>query len=194
MQDGKVITTTSTTDGGALAAFNGTTTGDKTHPLQQLIFDVVKGTKAYEMPLPVPHAREGYTFTGWTSQVVFKAGEKAAEGANRLPVFSEEFPYQVIYTAHFKKTKIQFKDTDPKAQPPEGYYKVTYTADQNGRLKRTVPNEQGGTKDEILDTLTNVVVLNKYKDNVIDAPVAVPDKGFKATEGFSFEGLSLIHI
>ena len=188
MQDGKVITTTSTTDGGALAAFNGTTTGDKTHPLQQLIFDVVKGTKAYEMPLPVPHAREGYTFTGWTSQVVFKAGEKAAEGANRLPVFSEEFPYQVIYTAHFKKTKIQFKDTDPKAQPPEGYYKVTYTADQNGRLKRTVPNEQGGTKDEILDTLTNVVVLDKYKDNVIDAPVAVPDKGFEATEGFSFEG------
>ncbi|EFL44006.1 repeat protein [Fannyhessea vaginae PB189-T1-4] len=188
MQDGKVITTTSTTDGGALAAFNGTTTGDKTHPLQQLIFDVVKGTKAYEMPLPVPHAREGYTFTGWTSQVVFKAGEKAAEGANRLPVFSEEFPYQVIYTAHFKKTKIQFKDTDPKAQPPEGYYKVTYTADQNGRLKRTVPNDQGGTKDEILDTLTNVVVLDKYKDNVIDAPVAVPDKGFEATEGFSFEG------
>ena len=188
MQDGKVITTTSTTDGGALAAFNGTTTGDKNHPLQQLIFDVVKGTKAYEMPLPVPHAREGYTFTGWTSQVVFNAGEKAAEGANRLPVFSEEFPYQVIYTAHFKKTKIQFKDTDPKAQPPEGYYKVTYSADQNGRLKRTVPNEQGGTKDEILDTLTNVVVLNKYKDNVIDAPVAVPDKGFTATEGFSFEG------
>ncbi len=188
MQDGKVITTTSTTDGGALAAFNGTTTGDKNHPLQQLIFDVVKGTKAYEMPLPVPHAREGYTFTGWTSQVVFNAGEKAAEGANRLPVFSEEFPYQVIYTAHFKKTKIQFKDTDPKAQPPEGYYKVTYAADQNGRLKRTVPNEQGGTKDEILDTLTNVVVLDKYKDNVIDAPVAVPDKGFEATEGFSFEG------
>ncbi len=188
MQNGKVISTPSHTDGGNLAPFNGTNTGDTGKTTNTLTFDVVKGIKAYEAPLPTPHAKEGYTFTGWTSKVVFAKGETSVDGANRLPVYSEEFPYKVVYTAHFTKTQIAFVGGDTTTEAPEGYYKVTYSADQNGRLSRQISDGQGGTKTETLDTLTNVVVLDKYKDNVIEAPVAVPDKGFEEKGDFEFKG------
>ena len=188
MQNGKVISTPSHTDGGNLAPFNGTGTGDTGKTTNTLTFDVVKGIKAYEAPLPTPHAKEGYTFTGWTSKVVFAKGETSVDGANRLPVYSEEFPYKVVYTAHFTKTQIAFVGGDTTTEAPEGYYKVTYSADQNGRLSRQISDGQGGTKTETLDTLTNVVVLDKYKDNVIEAPVAVPDKGFEEKGDFEFKG------
>ena len=188
MQNGKVISTPSHTDGGNLAPFNGTGTGDTSKTTNTLTFDVVKGIKAYEAPLPTPHAKEGYTFTGWTSKVVFAKGETSVDGANRLPVYSEEFPYKVVYTAHFTKTQIAFVGGDSTTEAPEGYYKVTYSADQNGRLSRQISDGQGGTKTETLDTLTNVVVLDKYKDNVIEAPVAVPDKGFEEKGDFEFKG------
>ena len=188
MQNGKVISTPSHTDGGNLAPFNGTNTGDTDKTTNTLTFDVVKGIKAYEAPLPTPHAKEGYTFTGWTSKVVFAKGETSVDGANRLPVYSEEFPYKVVYTAHFTKTQIAFVGGDTTTEAPEGYYKVTYSADQNGRLSRQISDGQGGTKTETLDTLTNVVVLDKYKDNVIEAPVAVPDKGFEEKGDFEFKG------
>lgn len=188
MKNGKVISTPSHTDGGNLAPFNGTGTGDTGKTTNTLTFDVVKGIKAYEAPLPTPHAKEGYTFTGWTSKVVFAKGETSVDGANRLPVYSEEFPYKVVYTAHFTKTQIAFVGGDSTTEAPEGYYKVTYSADQNGRLSRQISDGQGGTKTETLDTLTNVVVLDKYKDNVIEAPVAVPDKGFEEKGDFEFKG------
>ena len=188
MQNGKVISTPSHTDGGNLAPFNGTGTGDTSKTTNTLTFDVVKGIKAYEAPLPTPHAKEGYTFTGWTSKVVFAKGETSVDGANRLPVYSEEFPYKVVYTANFTKTQIAFVGGDSTTEAPEGYYKVTYSADQNGRLSRQISDGQGGTKTETLDTLTNVVVLDKYKDNVIEAPVAVPDKGFEEKGDFEFKG------
>ena len=188
MQNGKVISTPSHTDGGNLAPFNGTGTGDTSKTTNTLTFDVVKGIKAYEAPLPTPHAKEGYTFTGWTSKVVFAKGETSVDGANRLPVYSEEFPYKVVYTAHFTKTQIAFVGGDSTTEAPDGYYKVTYSADQNGRLSRQISDGQGGTKTETLDTLTNVVVLDKYKDNVIEAPVAVPDKGFEEKGDFEFKG------
>ena len=188
MKNGKVISTPSHTDGGNLAPFNGTGTGDTGKTTNTLTFDVVKGIKAYEAPLPTPHAKEGYTFTGWTSKIVFAKGETSVDGANRLPVYSEEFPYKVVYTAHFTKTQIAFVGGDSTTEAPEGYYKVTYSADQNGRLSRQISDGQGGTKTETLDTLTNVVVLDKYKDNVIEAPVAVPDKGFEEKGDFEFKG------
>ena len=188
MESGKVKSTKSTVAGGDLAPFNGTNTGDTAHSTNTLTFDVVKGTKAYEAPLPIPHAKDGYTFTGWTSKVVFAKGETGVDGANRLPVFSEEFPYKVVYTAHFTKTQIAFVGGDSTAEAPEGYYKVTYSADQNGRLSRQISDGHGGTKTETLDTLTNVVVVDKYKDNVIEAPVAVPDKGFEEKGDFEFKG------
>ena len=188
MKNGKVISTPSHTEGGNLAPFNGTGTGDTGKTTNTLTFDVVKGIKAYEAPLPTPHAKEGYTFTGWTSKVVFAKGETSVDGANRLPVYSEEFPYKVVYTAHFTKTQIAFVGGDSTTEAPEGYYKVTYSADQNGRLSRQISDGRGGTKTETLDTLTNVVVLDKYKDNVIEAPVAVPDKGFEEKGDFEFKG------
>ncbi|MFU9945976.1 InlB B-repeat-containing protein [Fannyhessea vaginae] len=188
MKNGKVISTPSHTEGGNLAPFNGTGTGDTGKTTNTLTFDVVKGIKAYEAPLPTPHAKEGYTFTGWTSKVVFAKGETSVDGANRLPVYSEEFPYKVVYTAHFTKTQIAFVGGDSTTEAPEGYYKVTYSADQNGRLSRQISDGQGGTKTETLDTLTNVVVLDKYKDNVIEAPVAVPDRGFEEKGDFEFKG------
>ena len=188
MENGKVTSKISNVKGGDLSPFNGTNTGDTQHPTSVLTFDAVKGTKAYEVPLPVPHAKDGYTFTGWTSKVVYKRGEEAVEGAGRLPMFSEEFPYKVVYTAHFKKTQVTFVGANDNATPPDGYYKVTYSADQNGRLSREVSDGNGGKKTETLDTLTNVVVIDKYKDNVIEAPVAVPDKGFEEKGDFEFKG------
>lgn len=188
MENGKVTSKISKAAGGDLSPFNGTNTGDTQHPTGVLTFDVVKGTKAYEVPLPIPHAKEGYTFTGWTSKVVYKKDEQAVDGAGRLPVFSEEFPYKVVYTAHFKKTQVTFVGANDNATPPDGYYKVTYSADQNGRLSRQISDGHGGTKTETLDTLTNVVVVDKYKDNVIEAPVAVPDKGFEEKGDFEFKG------
>ena len=188
MENGKVKSTPSKVAGGDLSPYNGTATGDTNNPTGGLTFDIVKGTKAFEAPLPVPHAKEGYTFTGWTSKVVYAAGETAVNGVNRLPVFSEEFPYKVVYTAHFEKTQVTFVGADTNTNPPDGYYKVTYSADQNGRLSREVSDGNGGTKTETLDTLTNVVVIDKYKDNVIEAPVAVPDKGFEEKGDFEFKG------
>ncbi len=188
MENGKVTSKISKAAGGDLSPFNGTNTGDTQHPTGVLTFDVVKGTKAYEVPLPIPHAKEGYTFTGWTSKVVYKKDEQAVDGAGRLPVFSEEFPYKVVYTAHFKKTQVTFVGANDNATPPDGYYKVTYSANQNGRLSRQISDGQGGMKTETLDTLTNVVVVDKYKDNVIEAPTAVPDKGFEEKGDFEFKG------
>ena len=188
MENGKVKSNISNVAGGDLSPYNGTKTGDVQHSTDSLTFDIVKGTKAFEAPLPVPHAKEGYTFTGWTSKVVYAAGDPTVDGVNRLPVFSEEFPYKVVYTAHFTKTQIAFVGGDSTTEAPKGYYKVTYSADQNGRLQRVVPDGHGGTKTETLDTLTNVVVVDKYKDNVIEAPTAVPDTGFVEKGDFEFKG------
>ncbi|MES5160925.1 InlB B-repeat-containing protein [Fannyhessea vaginae] len=181
----KVISQISKTAGGELKPFAFDPSAPATN-VSEIVLDAVQGTKAYQLPLPTPVAKEGFTFVGWTSEDYYD-GQKY-DGANRLPANSQTFDHKIVYIAHFKKTENAFVGSDPKAETPTGYYKVNYTADQNGRLSRQISDGHGGTKDETLDTLTNIVVLDKYKINVIKAPTPVPDKGFKAIDGFTFEG------
>ena len=185
VKDKKVISQISKTAGGELKPFAFDPSAPATN-VSEIVLDAVNGTKAYQLPLPTPVAKEGFTFVGWTSEDYYD-GQKY-EGANRLPANSQTFDHKIVYIAHFKKTENAFVGSDPTAETPQGYYKVNYTADQNGRLSRQISDGHGGTKDETLDTLTNIVVLDKYKINVINAPTPVPDKGFKAIDGFTFEG------
>lgn len=72
-----------------------------------LVYDAIKGTKAYQMPLPTVKAKQGYEFDGWTSQIgSYDAGStklQYADGVSRLPIRSEEQNSpEVIYTAKFK--------------------------------------------------------------------------------------------
>ena len=185
VQNKKVVSQISAQPGGELKPFAFDPKAPEAN-VSEIVLDAVNGTKAYQLPLPTPVAKEGFTFVGWTSEEYFDGNKY--EGANRLPANSQTFDHKIVYIAHFKKTENAFVGSDPNAETPKGYYKVNYTADQNGRLSRQIPDEHGGMKPETLDTLTNVVVIDKYKDNTIDAPTAVPDKGFKATDGFSFDG------
>ena len=72
-----------------------------------LVYDAIKGTKAYEMPLPTVKAKPGFEFAGWTSKIGSSAADSTtleyAPGVNRLPIRSEEQNSpEVIYTANFK--------------------------------------------------------------------------------------------
>ena len=72
-----------------------------------LVYDAIKGTKAYQMPLPTVKAKPGYEFAGWTSQIgSYGSGSTKLEyatGVDRLPIRSEEQNSpEVIYTVKFK--------------------------------------------------------------------------------------------
>lgn len=72
-----------------------------------LVYDAIKGTKAYQMPLPTVKAKPGFEFAGWTSKVgsseVGSHTLQYSDGVNRLPIRSEEQNNpEVIYTANFK--------------------------------------------------------------------------------------------
>lgn len=72
-----------------------------------LVYDAIKGTKAYQMPLPTVKAKPGFEFAGWTSEIgSYDAGStklQYADGVSRLPIRSEEQNSpEVIYTAKFK--------------------------------------------------------------------------------------------
>lgn len=72
-----------------------------------LVYDAIKGTKAYQMPLQTVKAKPGFEFAGWTSKIgSYDAGStklQYADGVSRLPIRSEEQNSpEVIYTAKFK--------------------------------------------------------------------------------------------
>lgn len=72
-----------------------------------LVYDAIKGTKAYQMPLPTFKAKPGFEFAGWTSQIGSYGADPTkleyASGLTRLPIRSEEQNSpEVIYTANFK--------------------------------------------------------------------------------------------
>lgn len=72
-----------------------------------LVYDAIKGTKAYQMPLPTVEAKPGFEFAGWTSQIGSYGADPTkleyASGLTRLPIRSEEQNSpEVIYTANFK--------------------------------------------------------------------------------------------
>ncbi|EPI40845.1 InlB B-repeat-containing protein, partial [Gardnerella vaginalis] len=72
-----------------------------------LVYDAIKGTKAYQMPLPTVKAKPGFEFAGWTSKIgsstLGSTELQYSDGVNRLPIRSEEQNSpEVIYTAKFK--------------------------------------------------------------------------------------------
>lgn len=72
-----------------------------------LVYDAIKGTKAYQMPLPTVKAKPGYEFDVWTSKIgsstLGSTELQYSDGVNRLPIRSEEQNSpEVIYTVHFK--------------------------------------------------------------------------------------------
>ncbi len=72
-----------------------------------LVYDAIKGTKAYQMPLPTVKAKPGFEFAGWTSKIgSYAHGSteiKYDTGLTRLPIRSEEQNSpEVIYIANFK--------------------------------------------------------------------------------------------
>ncbi|KXA17484.1 InlB B-repeat-containing protein [Gardnerella vaginalis] len=87
---------------GSIADYSGHTAGK-----DGLVYDVIGGTKAYQMPLPQdPVAKQGYEFAGWIVKKTVKDAhsvEKEVDGINRLPVLSEtQTDPKVVYTATFK--------------------------------------------------------------------------------------------
>lgn len=73
-----------------------------------LVYDVIGGTKAYQMPLPQDPAvaKQGYEFEKWTSEIYIDdghGGKTVTGGFDRLPILSESQPNpKVVYTVHFK--------------------------------------------------------------------------------------------
>lgn len=72
-----------------------------------LVYDVIGGTKAYQMPLPQdPVAKQGYEFEKWTSKIYIDdghGGQTVTGGFDRLPILSEsQTNPKVVYTANFK--------------------------------------------------------------------------------------------
>lgn len=73
-----------------------------------LVYDVIGGTKAYQMPLPQDPAvaKQGYEFEKWTSEIYIDdghGGQTVTGGFDRLPILSEsQSNPKVVYTANFK--------------------------------------------------------------------------------------------
>ncbi len=73
-----------------------------------LVYDVIGGTKAYQMPLPQDPAvaKQGYEFEKWTSEIYIDdghGGKTVTGGFDRLPILSEsQTNPKVVYTANFK--------------------------------------------------------------------------------------------
>ena len=87
---------------GSIADYNGRTAGNG-----GLVYDVIVGTKAYQMPLPQsPIAKKGYEFAGWTSKVYITKPDGSIQetvGIDRLPILSEsQSNPKVVYTANFR--------------------------------------------------------------------------------------------
>ncbi|RIY18005.1 hypothetical protein CJI57_01770, partial [Bifidobacteriaceae bacterium WP012] len=88
---------------GSIADYNGHTAGN-----DGLVYDVIGGTKAYQMPLPQNPAvaKQGYEFEKWTSKIYIDDGNGGladTDGFDRLPILSEsQSNPKVVYTVHFK--------------------------------------------------------------------------------------------
>ncbi len=80
--------------------------GSKVADGSALVYDAIKGTKAYQMPLPTVKANDGFEFEKWTSEIYIDdgyGGQTVTGGFDRLPILSESQPNpKVVYTVHFK--------------------------------------------------------------------------------------------
>ena len=167
-----------------------------------LVYDAIKGTKAYQMPLPTVKAKQGYEFDGWTSQIgSYEAGStklQYADGVSRLPIRSEEQNSpEVIYIAHFKlKAPVA---AAPQVLTPLENISTGSTDDAKKLITNAKEYPEGATfsfgKDEKFDSapgLHKIKVQVHLGNNIAEAEVlyrVLPDlvyasewDKFKATD------------
>lgn len=86
---------------------------------KHLTYDVLKGLKAGELPMPKePVAEKDYAFTGWTSKLFDKEGDKGTEGPKALPKGEDvQKALKSVYTANFKSTVVPPKPVPPAPKP-----------------------------------------------------------------------------
>lgn len=167
-----------------------------------LVYDAIKGTKAYQMPLPTVKAKPGFEFDGWTSKIgSSEAGSttlKYADGVSRLPIRSEEQNSpEVIYIAHFKlKAPVA---AAPQVLTPLENISTGSTDDAKKLITNAKEYPEGATfsfgKDEKFDSapgLHKIKVQVHLGNNIAEAEVlyrVLPDlvyasewDKFKATD------------
>lgn len=135
-----------------------------------LVYDAIKGTKAYQMPLPTVKAKPGFEFAGWTSKIgSYDAGStklQYADGVSRLPIRSEEQNSpEVIYTAKFKlKAPVA---AAPQVLKPTENISIANSDDAKKLITNAKEYPEGATfsfgKDEKFD---NTPGLHKIKVQV----------------------------
>ena len=86
---------------------------------KHLTYDVMKDLKAGELPMPKePVAEKDYAFTGWTSKLFDKEGDKGSEGPKALPKGEDvQKALKSVYTANFKSTVVPPKPVPPAPKP-----------------------------------------------------------------------------
>lgn len=120
---------------GSIVGYDSKTAGEN-----GLVYDVIGGTKAYQMPLPTVKAKPGYEFEKWTSKIYIdnvSGGQTESDGFDRLPILSEsQTNPKVVYTANFKlkapvaiDTKI-LKPTDALSLDDNSAKKLIKNADK----------------------------------------------------------------
>lgn len=167
-----------------------------------LVYDAIKGTKAYQMPLPTVKAKPGYEFAGWTSKIGSSALGSTelqySDGVNRLPIRSEEQNSpEVIYIANFKlKAPVA---AAPQVLTPKENISTGSSNDAKKLITNATDYPAGATfsfaKDEKFDNtpgLHKIKVQVKLDGNIAEAEVlyrVLPDlvyasdwDKFKATE------------
>lgn len=146
-----------------------------------LVYDAIKGTKAYQMPLPTVKAKQGYEFDGWTSQIgSYDAGStklQYADGVSRLPIRSEEQNSpEVIYTAKFKlKAPVA---AAPQVLKPTENISIANSDDAKKLITNAKEYPEGATfsfgKDEKFDSapgLHKIKVQVKLDGNTAETEV-----------------------
>ncbi|WP_421786770.1 InlB B-repeat-containing protein [Gardnerella sp. DNF00753] len=135
-----------------------------------LVYDAIKGTKAYQMPLPTVKAKDGFEFAGWTSKIGSSALGSTelqySDGVNCLPIRSEEQNSpEVIYIANFKlKAPVA---TAPQVLTPKENISTGSSNDAKKLITNATDYPTGATfsfaKDEKFD---NTPGLHKIKVQV----------------------------
>ncbi len=150
---------------GSIVGYDGITAGKG-----GLVYDVIGGTKAYQMPLPQdPIAKKGYEFAGWTSKIYIDNGsgsQTESDGFDRLPILSEsQSNPKVVYIAKFKlKAPVA---AAPQVLKPTEKISTTSSDDAKKLITNTGDYPTGATFSFVGDeTFDNTPGLHKIKVQV----------------------------
>ena len=150
---------------GSIVGYDGITAGKG-----GLVYDVIGGTKAYQMPLPQdPIAKKGYEFAGWTSKIYIDNGsgsQTESDGFDRLPILSEsQSNPKVVYIAKFKlKAPVA---AAPQVLKPTEKISTTSSDDAKKLITNAGDYPTGATFSFVGDeTFDNTPGLHKIKVQV----------------------------